>query len=182
MVSRVSASAAVRGSSSCSFFLTRWSAARRAERGPSPGSRASSWISRSISGPAATFAMQSEQFQAGRKRQTARQALHLLLHRLLDLSLGVVVSGDDEVLEDLGLAGVEQRRIDADARHVAFAGERDRHHAAAGAALDLRALKLGLHVGDAALQRLRLLHHLGEALHQLVPSSLNSSGASLSGS
>ena len=57
MVSRVSASAAASGPSSCSFFLTRASAARRAERGPSPGSRASSWISRSISGPAATRAM-----------------------------------------------------------------------------------------------------------------------------
>src|SRR5262245_3027992 len=91
------------------------------------------------------------------------------------------MSGDDEVLEDFALAGIEQRRIDADGRHVAFAGDRHRHHAAAGAALDLRSLKLGLHIGDAALQRLRLLHHLGEVLHQLVPSSLNSSGASLSG-
>ena len=36
----------------CSRFLMRNSAARRAERGPSPGRRASSWISRSISGPA----------------------------------------------------------------------------------------------------------------------------------
>jgi hypothetical protein len=32
--------------------LIRCSAARRAERGPSPGTRASNWISRSISGPA----------------------------------------------------------------------------------------------------------------------------------
>ena len=36
----------------CSRFLMRSSAARRAERGPSPGRRASSWIRRSISGPA----------------------------------------------------------------------------------------------------------------------------------
>src|SRR4051794_29018016 len=39
------------GDSSCSFFLMRCSAARRAERGPSPGTLASSWIRRSISGP-----------------------------------------------------------------------------------------------------------------------------------
>src|ERR1700744_5697746 len=37
---------------SASRFLIRCSAARRAERGPRPGSRAKSWIRRSISGPA----------------------------------------------------------------------------------------------------------------------------------
>ncbi len=47
----VSASALASGSISASFFLMSASAARRAERGPSPGSRARSWISRSISPP-----------------------------------------------------------------------------------------------------------------------------------
>src|SRR5690242_12563312 len=37
---------------SASRFLIRCNAARRAERGPSPGKRANSWIRRSISGPA----------------------------------------------------------------------------------------------------------------------------------
>src|SRR5689334_11695033 len=37
---------------SASRFLIRCNAARRAERGPSPGRRANSWIRRSISGPA----------------------------------------------------------------------------------------------------------------------------------
>ena len=46
--------AAASGAISASRFLIRNSAARRAERGPSPGKRASSWIRRSISGPAAT--------------------------------------------------------------------------------------------------------------------------------
>ena len=40
------------GAISASRFLMRKSAARRAERGPKPGSRAKSWIRRSISGPA----------------------------------------------------------------------------------------------------------------------------------
>jgi hypothetical protein len=40
-----------------SRFLIRNSAARRAERGPRPGRRASSWIRRSISGPATTVGM-----------------------------------------------------------------------------------------------------------------------------
>jgi hypothetical protein len=43
------------GTSSWSFFLMRCKAARRADRGPSPGSFASNWISRSISGPATCF-------------------------------------------------------------------------------------------------------------------------------
>src|SRR3954465_6814285 len=41
----------------CSRFLIRNSAARRAELGPSPGSRASSAIRRSISGPATAVGM-----------------------------------------------------------------------------------------------------------------------------
>ena len=45
-------SAAASGAISNSRFLMRCSAARRAERGPRPGSRARSWIRRSISGPA----------------------------------------------------------------------------------------------------------------------------------
>ena len=47
-----SAARAASGAISGSRFLIRCSAARRAERGPSPGRRASSWIRRSISGPA----------------------------------------------------------------------------------------------------------------------------------
>src|SRR5208282_1854830 len=49
--------AAASGAISSSRFLMRNNAARRAERGPSPGRRASSWIRRSISGPAATVGM-----------------------------------------------------------------------------------------------------------------------------
>src|SRR5580704_15243897 len=45
------------GAISNSRFLIRNKAARRAERGPSPGSRANSAIRRSISGPAAMVGM-----------------------------------------------------------------------------------------------------------------------------
>ena len=44
--------ASASGPSNCSRLRMRCSAARRAERGPRPGRRASNWISRSISGPA----------------------------------------------------------------------------------------------------------------------------------
>src|SRR5262245_48604358 len=50
-------SAAPSGAMICSRFLIRNSAARRADRGPSPGRRASNWIRRSISGPATAAGM-----------------------------------------------------------------------------------------------------------------------------
>src|SRR4029450_7023971 len=50
-LSRASAIAVASGARSLSRFLMRWRAARLADRGPSPGSFASAWISRSISGP-----------------------------------------------------------------------------------------------------------------------------------
>src|SRR5262245_55437115 len=91
--------AAASGVMICSRFLMRNSAARRAERGPSPGSRASSWIRRSISGPAAVaIETMSEQFQAGRQRQAAGDALHLLLQQRLGLAPRVGVGRDDEIL------------------------------------------------------------------------------------
>src|SRR5262249_50791011 len=57
-------SAAASGAINNSRFLMRCNAARRAERGPSPGSRASSWINRSISGPATAAGMSIRQGQA----------------------------------------------------------------------------------------------------------------------
>src|SRR5712664_3431008 len=84
---------------SASRFLIRCSAARRAERGPSPGSRASSWIRRSISGPATAETISGEA-QPRRQSEAAGQGLHLLLHRGLRLAPRVVVRGDQKVLED----------------------------------------------------------------------------------
>ena len=50
-VSAATCVALASGSNNWSFFLIRCKAARRAERGPSPGSFESNWISVSISGP-----------------------------------------------------------------------------------------------------------------------------------
>src|ERR1700757_227281 len=66
-----------------SRFLIKCSAARRAERGPSPGNRASNWISRSISGPATADAILVE--AQPRNVEAASQRLHLFLHRLFRL-------------------------------------------------------------------------------------------------
>src|SRR5215467_13310826 len=80
ILSIATCSALASGVIRASRFLMRCSAARRAERGPSPGSRARSWIRRSISGPA-TAGMNVDLVaeQSRRQAEPAGQGLHLLL-------------------------------------------------------------------------------------------------------
>src|SRR5690349_2918774 len=108
--------AAASGLMSCSRFLMRCKAARRADRGPSPGRRASSWISRSISGPAMAAGIEetASEREPGRERQTAGQGLHLLLQQCLGLAPGIRMRGDHEVLDDLLFIRLHQRGIDID--------------------------------------------------------------------
>src|SRR5882724_8573723 len=109
-------SAPASGVISASRFLIRCSAARRAERGPSPGSRASNWIRRSISGPATAEAI-SRKTKTWRQTEPAGQRLHLLLHRALRLAPRVIMRADQQVFEDLALVRLHQRRIDLDGLH-----------------------------------------------------------------
>src|SRR3712207_2913066 len=161
MRSRAVRMASDSGPSSCSRFLIRWSAARRAERGPSPGSRARSWIRRSISGPATVWAMRnvrvpvSEQLQPRRERQALGDLLHAGLRRALGLLARVVDGGDQKILDDLLLVRIEQRGVERNGFHRALGRHRHPDHAASGAALDLERLKLGLRI------RKFLLHGLG---------------------
>src|SRR5690242_16192290 len=108
---------------SASRFLIRCNAARRAERGPSPGKRARSWIKRSISGPATAAGMSSgtEAEQSGRQAEAAGQRLHLLLCGGLRLAPRIAEGGDQEILEHLALLGLHQRRIDPDRLHFHLA-------------------------------------------------------------
>src|SRR4051812_3014424 len=124
---------------SASRFLIRCSAARRAERGPSPGSRANSWIRRSISGPA-TAAGILRQAQPRRQLQAAGQRLHLLLHGGFRLAAGVAERGDQKVLEDFLFVRLDQRGIDLDVLDFHFRGHAHRDEAAARDALDLDAV------------------------------------------
>src|SRR5260370_40460676 len=103
-------SAPASGVISASRFLIRCNAARRAERGPSPGSRANSWIRRSISGLATAVSISGE---AQTRRQTrqikpAGHRLHFLLHRDFGLAPRVVMLGDQKILEDLELLRLHQ--------------------------------------------------------------------------
>src|SRR5437667_609181 len=113
ILSIATCSAPASGVISASRFLIRCSAARRAERGPSPGSRASNWIRRSISGPATAVAI-SGQAQPRRQRKAAGQRLHLFLHRCFGLAAGVAKRRDQQILENLALVGLHQRWIDLD--------------------------------------------------------------------
>src|SRR3954466_2938151 len=75
-------SALASGVISASRFLIKCSAARRAERGPRPASPASSWIRRSMSGPA-TEAIQVgalAEAHSGRQAEATGQRLHFVLH------------------------------------------------------------------------------------------------------
>src|ERR1700710_3158853 len=113
ILSIATCSALDKGVISASRFLIRCSAARRAERGPSPGSRASNWIRRSISGPATAVGI-SGQAQPRRQLQAAGERLHLLLHRGFRLAARVIVRGDQEVFEDFALVDLDQRGVDLD--------------------------------------------------------------------
>src|SRR3979490_3233551 len=117
ILSIATCSAAASGVISASRFLIRCNAARRAERGPSPGSRASSWIRRSISGPATAAGMLCEA-QPRWQTQATGQGLHLLLHRGFRLALRVVVRGDEQVFEDFTLIRLDQRGVDHRRLHL----------------------------------------------------------------
>src|SRR3954454_20632123 len=148
---------------SASRFLIRCSAARRAERGPRPGSRARSWTSRSISGPATAPILLAE--QPRRQAEPAGERLHLLLHRRLCLAAGIAKGGDEQVLQHFLLFRLHQRGIDLDALDVHLRGHAHGDETAAGNAFDLYVGELLLHLLHLGLQLRRLLHHAEEISH-----------------
>src|SRR3954453_6090454 len=166
ILSIATCSAPASGVISASRFLIRCSAARRAERGPRPGSRASNWIRRSISGPATAVGMSAEA-QPRRQLQPAGQRLHLLLHRGFRLAACVVMRGDQQVLEDFALVNLDQGGIDLDGLHFHLRGHAHGDEAAAGYAFDLDAVELFLHGLHLGLQLRRLFHHAEEISHEL---------------
>src|SRR6478609_8522395 len=171
-------SAAVSGVISASRFLIRCSAARRAERGPSPGSRARSWIRRSISGPATAEAMSGEtrhssKSQTRRQTEPAGQRLHLFGHRGLRLASRIVMRGYQQVFEDFAFVRLHQRRIDLDALDFHLRGHAHRHQAAAGNALDFYIAEFFLHRLHLRLQLRRLFHHAEKISHWCVLPEIN---------
>ena len=98
------------GDISASRFLIRCSAARRAERGPSPGNRASSWISRSISGPATADGISQARIPAA--ASSRRSASPSFPASPLPPCAGVAQRRDDQILDDLAFLRLHQRSID----------------------------------------------------------------------
>src|SRR6516165_190827 len=180
--------AAASGPITASRFLIKNSAARRADRGPSPGRRASNWIRRSISGPAAiagmaTFsspprrgrenrrrgseraAAASKQLQPRRQRQPASERLHALLQQHLELAARVRVRGDDQVLNNVFLVRLEQRLVKLGYPHFALAGKLQRQQSAAGNAFDFDAVEFRLHRFHFRLELSRLFHQPEKISH-----------------
>src|SRR5258708_3090556 len=168
ILSIATCSAAESGVISASRFLIRCKAARRAERGPSPGSRANSWIRRSISGPATAAAI-SGQAQPRRQTKSAGQRLHLLLHGGFRLAPRVVMRGDQKIFENLALVRLDQRRIDLHRLYFHLRGHAHADKAAARNALDLDLAEFFLHRLHLRLQLCRLLHHAEKVSHEPVP-------------
>src|SRR3984885_11824897 len=164
ILSIATCNAAESGVISASRFLIRCSAARRAERGPSPGSRAKSWIRRSISGPATAEAISGEA-QPRRQAQSAGQRLHFFLHRGLRLAPRVIVRGDQQVFEDFALLRLDQRGVDLYRLHFHLGGHAHGDEAAARDAFDLDVAEFFLHRLHLRLQLRRLLHHAEKISH-----------------
>src|ERR1700754_4018359 len=165
ILSIATCSALVSGVISASRFLIRCSAARRAERGPRPGSRASNWIRRSVSGPATAVGISGEA-RTRRQLQPAGQRLHLFLHRGFRLAARVVVRGDQQVLEDFALVRLHQGGIDLDRLPFHLRGHANGNEAAARHALDLDVVELFLHGLHLRLQLRCLLHHAEKISHE----------------
>src|SRR6201996_1704219 len=130
ILSIATCSAPASGVISASRFLIRCSAARRAERGPSPGSRAKSWIRRSISGPATAAAISGEA-QPRRQTKSTGQRLHLFLHRGFRLAPRVIVRRDQQILEDFALLRLDQRGVNLHRLDLHLGGHAHANEAAA---------------------------------------------------
>ena len=97
MLSAATVSAFDNGANNVSRRLINASTARRAERGPKPGSFAISATRRAMSCETmpAPGARSERQLQAQRQLEPAGEFRNLVTHLARELALGVVVSGDD---------------------------------------------------------------------------------------
>src|SRR5258705_3139857 len=166
------ASASASGSSSVSRFFSNANAARRAERGPSPGSLASNWIKRSISCPAgdpATLSSIRTGFRTAEALQKVLNEFGVLEAAGFQFGLAVVAGRDDEVFDDLMFVGFHQRGIDAHALDLAQTVQGRAHESAAGDALDFHCSEAFLKLIGATLHLLDLTQQIG--VHQEGSSS-----------
>src|SRR6185312_11303733 len=146
--------------------------ARRA--GPSAGRGQAAWRGAERDGRGRS----KRQLHPRRQLEAAGELAHLLGDVTLDALPGVVEGGEHEILKHLDLVGIDERFVDLDLAHVALAGERHLHQAAARGAGHFHLVEARLHLGHLGLHLLRLLHHLAEILHRKSSPSLRSSALS----
>src|SRR5436853_431541 len=116
-MARITSVASACGSSRVSRFFSRAKAARRAERGPSPGSLASNWMRRSISCPAGEPATNA----SIRIRRASAEALQQILDEFgiletlrFQFHLAVGAGRDHQILDDFVLVRLQNRWIDGE--------------------------------------------------------------------
>src|SRR5258706_6393588 len=173
------ARASASGSSRVSRFFSSANAARRAERGPSPGSLASNWMRRSISCPAGEPATNA----SIRIRRARAEALQQILDEFgilkaprFQFHLAVGTGRNDQIFQDSVVLRLQQRRIDRQALELAQTVQRRAHQAAAGNTFCLHLGETLLQLIGAALHLLHLTHEVG--IHQFDSSSETTGGSS----
>src|SRR5688500_18699915 len=99
--------------------------------------------------------------------ETAHEAGHRLSELLVDLAVGVVDGGDDQILQHLHVVFRHNLRVDRDRQQLFGAVDDDRDHAAAGGRFDAQLSHLLLQL---LLHLLGLLHH-GLDIHRYISST-----------
>src|SRR4051794_4477372 len=133
-----------------------WKASRWAVRCPIPGSLPSSVMRRWTGGAYKRLEAQAQRAQV----HAARQSAELRLLELLGGAQALVDGGEDHVLQQVGIVGVDRFRRDRDRLDHEVAGHLDLDHPAARGGLDLLVLELLLRLEHVLLHLLDLLHHL----------------------
>src|SRR5262245_55893004 len=113
----------------------------------------------------------SEQLEPWRQREAPGDLLHLRLARSFGLALGVLERSDDQVLQHLGLVGLDEARVDLERASLELAVERHPDQAPTRLAYNLEVGEVLLHLLHAALNLLGLLHHFHEVHGGSLPMS-----------
>src|SRR6056297_2015023 len=194
----VAATRCIRSASgiSCrSRLAMRCSTARRAERGPSPGSLAIISIRASISRfdditradarpsggnrgaspsrspgylrpqDSPTKTRSEGQLHVLGKAHAFGEFAHFFLGAVAGLLLRVLDGGKDQILDHFLVIGIEDRRIDIERLEFALGAACRLYEAGAGDAFDHHAVHVFLQIGHLLLHFLSGLHHLGHVAH-----------------
>src|SRR3954470_10891307 len=183
LTSRIASASALASSAST---RSRWKARRWAVRCPMPGSLPSSVIRRWTGGAYKRRLGRGRPSEAQAERpevHAAGQPAELGLLQLLGGAQRLVDGGEDHVLEQVGVVGVDRLRRDHDRLDDEVDRDLDLDHAAARGSLDLLVLELLLGLEHVLLHLLDLLHHLlhvRRLRHQLSPSLWSSGSGTIS--